>query len=30
VSLKAALHAALVKVYGCPQAHLADLEHKTP
>jgi myo-inositol-1(or 4)-monophosphatase len=30
VSLKAALHAALVKVYGCPQAHLADLEQKTP
>jgi myo-inositol-1(or 4)-monophosphatase len=30
VSLKAALHAALVKIYGCPQAHLADLERKSP
>ncbi|MHB1111530.1 MAG: hypothetical protein ACYCZU_14595, partial [Devosia sp.] len=30
VSLKPALHAALVKVYGCPQAQRANLELKTP
>lgn len=30
ISLKPALHAALVKVYGCPQAQRAALELKTP
>lgn len=30
VSLKPALHAALVKVYGCPQIRHADLELNTP
>ena len=29
-SLKPVLHAALVKVYGCPQPQLADLERQTP
>ncbi|HEV7276927.1 MAG TPA: 3'(2'),5'-bisphosphate nucleotidase CysQ [Devosiaceae bacterium] len=29
-SLKPVLHAALVKVYGCPQPQLADLERHTP
>jgi myo-inositol-1(or 4)-monophosphatase len=29
-SLKAPLHAALVKVYGCPQPQEVDLEHRKP
>ncbi|WP_417309768.1 3'(2'),5'-bisphosphate nucleotidase CysQ [Devosia sp.] len=29
-SLKAKLHAALIKVYGCPQPHELDLEQLTP
>ncbi|MDP1731917.1 MAG: 3'(2'),5'-bisphosphate nucleotidase CysQ [Devosia sp.] len=29
VSLKAALHAALIKIYGCPRAQQADLELRT-
>lgn len=30
VSLKATMHAALIKVYGCPQPQQADLERTTP
>ena len=29
-SLRAPLHAALVKVYGCPQPQEVDLEHLKP
>ena len=29
-SLKAQVHAALVKVYGCPQPHEVDLERLRP